>query len=187
MASTSPTPSPSGNPESGKQLEFLLGFAQNMLDEEYRRTERMENRARQTFGATGALFAVVMATTAGILNALSRYSSVHHWVYWLTGIPAAVSVVALFFALMATREVDRTRTNDLLDPQTIEQYIGPAQNGHPAVGATLANVYAHQLRVVRDNNDGRAEDLKSARWWCGFAALASLIQLAAIFAAVIAR
>jgi hypothetical protein len=187
MANTSPTPSPSDSSDPGKQLELLVGLAQNMVDEEYRRTERLENRGRQTFAATGVLFAVVMATTAGILNALTKDSHVHHWVYILLGVTAAWSTLALCVALYATLEVDRTRKQDALDPKTIEQYIGPAQKGNPAVGATVANIYARQLRLRRDSNNARAADLKCARWWCGFAALATLCQLGAIFAAVIAR
>ena len=164
-----------------------MEFAQNTLDEEYRRTERMENRARQTFAAAGALFTVVMATTAAVLTALTTTSQLHHWVYIVIGVPAAVSVLVLYIALMATAEVDRTRPQEVLDPKTIEQYIGPAQKGNPNVGATLTNILAQQLRARRDNNNKRAADLKSVRWWCGFAVLASACQLAAVFAAVIAR
>jgi hypothetical protein len=46
MARTSHNPAdiPSGSPDEGRQLGLLLEAAKNMLDEEFRRSERLARR-----------------------------------------------------------------------------------------------------------------------------------------------
>jgi hypothetical protein len=58
---------PAGSSDEGTQLGILLDTARAMVDEEFRRSERLDAKSRNQFAAVGALFAVVMATTAGVL------------------------------------------------------------------------------------------------------------------------
>ena len=88
-----------------------------MLGEEVRRTERLETKSRHMFSATGALFAVVMAVTAGVLNALLDQSAVEGWVYPVLGGAALVSTLALGMALAWTLQVQTLHTTDALDPK----------------------------------------------------------------------
>jgi len=189
MASTSdkPSPIPSGGPDDGRQVGLLLDAAKDMLDEEFRRSDRVETKSRHAFAAAGALFAVVMATTAGVLNALLDQSKVHGWVYPVLGGAALASIVALGVALIWTLKVQKLRKTDALEVTTIEDYIDWAERGNPAVAKKLIQIYARLLDSRRESNGQRAEDLKAATKACVFAAGASLVQLAAVFVALIAK
>jgi hypothetical protein len=133
-----------------------------MLAEEIRRTDRLEARARQMSTAAGALFAVVMATTAGVLNALVKKGQpLDEVVYWVGGF-AILSNVSLFAAVAWTAQVQRTRDTDALDPDTIDAYVEWAEKGHVAVAKNLIKTYAILLRSRREGNEKRAVDLNSA-------------------------
>lgn len=109
------------------------------------------------------------------------------WVYPALGIPALISIVALGVALAWTLQVDRTYESDAIDPQTLTNYVVPARKGRAGVTTNLINGYAKLVRDRRANNLKRYADLKVARFWSGIAATATLAQLIAVFAALIAK
>jgi hypothetical protein len=191
VASTSNQPSniPAGTPDDGGQLGLLLDAAKDMLGEEIRRSDRLETRARHMSTACGALFAVVMATTAGILNALlnAQNGNLDDWVIPVLGGAALASIVALGFALAWTLRVQTLRETAVLDPETFDDYIEFAEQGNVAVAKNLIGGYAQFLRSRREKNDERARDLKLTTWACGVSAVASLGQLFALFVALLSR
>jgi hypothetical protein len=185
-----PTPNettelPAGSSDDGRQLAVLLDVAQSLVDEEFRRSERLDAKARNQFTAVGGLFAVVMAVTAGVLNALLGQRSVGDWVYPALGGCALASIVALAFALTWSVEAWRLRKSDALDPDTIEEYVSYAERGNIAVTKQLIKAYAQILRDRRSQNAARAHDLKLATAACFLAGVASLVQLGAVFVALI--
>lgn len=182
-----PSDIPAGGPDEGKQLALLLDTACHMADEEFRRSERLDAKSRNQFTVVGALFAVVMATTAGVLNALLSQTSVDDWVYPVLGGCALTSIVALGLALTWSIETWRIRESDALDPDTLEQYVSHAERGNVAVAKNLVCTYAQILRDRRLGNKKRVDDLKNATIACGFCALASLAQLGAVFVALISK
>jgi len=186
--SQQPANIPSGSPDQGRQLGLLLEAAKNMVDEEFRRTERLENKARTAFSSAGALFAVVMATTAGILNALLNHGKVAAGVYVVLGGAALLSIVALAFAFIWTLKVQDLIPTDALNPDDLDKtYLSFAEQGNVGVGKRLIEAYAQILRDRRKNNETRAENLKCTTTLCTVAALSSLVQLAAVFVALITR
>jgi hypothetical protein len=176
-----------GAPDEGRQLGLLLDTARSLIDEEFRRSERLDAKSRNQFTTVGALFAVVMATTAGVLNALLDQDKVHGWVYPVLGTCALASIGALFAALIWSIEAWRLRESDALDPDTIEEYISHAEHGNLAVAKNLVQAQAQILRDRRAQNAQRARGLESATRACLIAAGASLAQLAAVFVALIAK
>lgn len=179
---------PSGAPDdASKQLDALLETARSLADDEFRRSERLDTKSRNQFTATGALFAVVMATTAGVLNALIDEDKVDGWVYPLLGGCALATIVALTLALLWSLETWRLRVTDALDPDTVESYIPYAERGNRAVVIKLIGAYAHVSRKRQEQNKDRAQALKRATVACGFAVLTSLVQLAAVFVALMSK
>ncbi len=158
-----------------------------MVDEEFRRSERLDAKSRNQFTAVGALFAIVMATTVGVLNALLDDKSVDGWVFPVLGGCALASIMALGMALAWSLETWRVRESDALDPETLEQYVSHAERGNVAVAKNLIKANAQILRDRRSRNVARVADLKRATVACGITALASLVQLAAVFVALIVR
>ena len=135
---------PSGAPDDvSGQLGALLETARALADDEFRRSERLDTKSRNQFTATGALFAVVMATTAGVLNALIDEDKVDGWVYPLLGGCALATIVALILALLWSLETWRLRVTYALDPDTVESYIPYAERGNRAVVIKLIGAYAH--------------------------------------------
>lgn len=178
---------PGSAEEASEQLGMLLETARSMADEEFRRSERLDAKSRNQFTAIGALFAVIMATTAGVLNALIDTDKVDHWVYPLLGGCALATTVALGLALAWSLETWRLRVTDTLDPDTIETYIPYAERGNRAVAINLIRAYAHILRERQAQNKDRADVLKRATVACGLAGVASLVQLGAVFVALMSK
>lgn len=178
---------PGSAEEVSEQLGMLLETARSMADEEFRRSERLDTKSRNQFTATGALFAVVMATTAGVLNALIDADKVDRWVYPLLGGCALATIVALGLALAWSLETWRLRVTDTLDPDTIETYIPYAERANRAVAINLIQAYAHILRERQAQNKDRAHVLKRATVACGLAAVTSLVQLGAVFVALMSK
>jgi hypothetical protein len=176
---------PAGTPDEGKQLSLLLDTARDMVGEEIRRGDRLDSKSRNQFTVAGALFAVVMATTAGVLSALLDVSGVPAWVYPVIGGCALGSILALGMALAWSIETWRVRPHDALDPETLERYVSHAARGNAVVAKNLVKAYSQILRDRRSQNQARVDDLKHATCACGFAALASLVQLGAVFVALI--
>lgn len=176
-----------GSPDEGRQLGVLLDTARTLIDEEFRRSERLDSKSRNQFTAVGGLFALVMATTAGVLNALLDQDTVADWVYPTLGSCALVSIVALLIALIGSLGAWRLRESDALDADTIEEYIPYAEDGNLAVAKNLVQAQAQILRNRRAQNADRAKGLEHATWACLISAVASLAQLAAVFAALIAK
>jgi hypothetical protein len=129
-----------------------------------------------------------MATTAGILNALLGHSKVAALVYVVLGAAALVSIISLFFAFIWSLKVQKLIPTDALDPDDLDKtYLGFAERGNVGVGKRLIEAYAQFLRDRRENNATRAQDLKVAVRLCSVSAASSLVQLAAVFVALITR
>jgi hypothetical protein len=187
--SNEPSSLPSRGPGDAGQLGLLLDAAKDMLGEEIRRTDRLETRSRHMITACGALFAVAMATTAGILNALlnAENGDLAGWVVPVVGGTAIVSLLGLLVAIGFTWQVQRLRGTNALPADTIDAYITWAEKGHVAVAKNLITSYADALRTRRTKNDDRAHGLKWATWACAFSAAASVSQLGAAIVALLLR
>lgn len=179
---------PSPESDEGTQLAVLLDTARELVSQEIDRGERFEGRSRNQFAVLGGLFAVVMATTAGILNLLvANHQKPQGWVYPVVGSLAAVSVITLGVAFCVSLSAWRTRKVDALDPTTIRDYIPHAEKGRVAVVKHLVDAYAGILADRRAKNDERLAAFKNARFACVVAAIASLLQLSSVFAAIILK
>lgn len=197
------TPLPATQDDEGKQLAILLDTARALVTEEFQRSERIDAKARHQLTVVGALFAVVMATTAGVLNALVREpqterpellgllfarsarASVEAWVIPTLGGFALGSIFFLFCTFIASAGVWKAREQDTLDPETIKTYVAHAERGKVAVSKNLIDAYARILGDRRDANKRRIASFKRARFLAVLAGMASLAQLAAVFIALI--
>jgi hypothetical protein len=179
---------PAGAADEGNQLGLLLDSAREMVDEEFRRAERLEGKSRNQFTAVGGLFAVVMATTAGVLNLLPlNNQKVQGWVYPTVGGCAAFATLAMGIALALSLRAWKTSESDALDAQTIRDYVPYAERGNVAVAKRLIEAYAAILDDRRAQNKTRVGDLKCATKASVVAAIAVLVQLVAVFAAIIVK
>ncbi len=123
-AEREPTDLPAGQSDQGEQLGFLLDASQKMIAEEFLRSERLEAKSRNQFTVTGALFAVVMATTAGILNVQqANHQELQSWVLPVVGAWAILAIVTAGVALTLSRRVWKTRESDALSAETIRKYV----------------------------------------------------------------
>jgi hypothetical protein len=188
--SNQPSNIPAGAPDDGTQLGLLLNAAQDMLAEESRRTDRLESRARHMSTVCGALFAVVTATTVGVLNALltATDNKLAGWVVPVVGGLAIVSGVFTAITVAWALGVQRLRNTAALDPDSFDAYVPYAEKGNVAVAKRLITAYTELLRSRRNTNNARADDLDhSATPACVIAVVASVAQFAAVFVALLSN
>jgi hypothetical protein len=180
------SPAPGDGRASATQLSVLLSSATAIIDEEFRRSERIDAKSRNQVALTATFFAVVQAGVIGLLNGVLGASEHHEassFVPWLAaagGLAGAALVVAVVVSYRAWRLLD----DPALGIKTIRDYLGPARDGNPAVGARLVDAYATIAEGRRANNRKRTDALESATVACGIAVACIAIELILAFTAV---
>jgi len=181
-----PTRDEAGAGASATQLSILLSSATSAIDEEFRRSERLDAKSRNQLTITGTVFAVVQAVVVGLLNGLlggDETNDASGFVPWLA-IAGAVAAIAMFVAVAVSYHSWKLRDDPALSIKTIRAYIDAARQGNPAVGVKLVSAYADVAEGRRTNNGKRADALDSAAKACGVALLFTGAELVLAFVAV---
>ena len=175
-----------GPASAATQLSILLSSATGMVDEEFRRSERLDAKSRNQVTITAGFFAVVQAVVVGLLNgALGKtmYHGASTFVPWLalTGGLAAIAVVV---AVGVSYRAWRLRDDLTLGTETLHDYLSAARAGNPAVGVKLVEAYANIAEDRRKKNNTRADAVDSAAKACGAAIVLIGVELVLAFVAV---
>jgi hypothetical protein len=181
---TSPTPGDGG--ASATQLSILLTSATSIIDEEFRRSERIDAKSRNQIALAGTFFAVVQAGVIGLLNGVLGTSQDHKassFVPWLAG-AGILAGTALVAAVVVSYRAWRLLDDPALSIKTIRDYLGAARDGNPAVGAKLVDAYAKIAEGRRANNRQRTDALERATKACGVAFACVAVELILAFTAV---
>lgn len=181
---TSPVPGDGG--ASATQLSILLSSATAIIEEEFRRSERLDAKSRNQIALAGSFFAVVQAGVIGLLNGLlgpSEHHKASSFVPWLAG-AGGLAGFALIIAAVVSYRAWRLLDDPALKIKTIRDYLGPARDGNPAVGARLIDAYATIAEGRRANNRKRTDALECATKACGVAVACIAIELILAFVAV---
>lgn len=120
------TPRGAESEVDGAQLAILLQAASSMVDEEFRRAERLDNKARGQITIVGAFFAFVQTITAGALKSLGESeSTAPGWLAWTLFAIAAVAAILLLVALLVVGSsfAWRLRKERALNPDDIVDWI----------------------------------------------------------------
>jgi hypothetical protein len=171
---------------SATQLSILLSSATAIIDEEFRRSERIDAKSRNQIALAGTFFAVVQAGVIGLLNGVLGAREDHQasaFVPWLAGAGAVAGfalVVAVFVSYRAWRLLD----DPTLGVKTIRDYLEAARDGNPAVGVKLVGAYAQIAEGRRVNNRLRTDALEHATVACGLAFACITVELILAFVAV---
>lgn len=175
-AEPSPAPTPivqeTDAPDSpdGTQLAILLGAATAAVDEQFKRAERLDAKARGQLTIVGAFFAFVQTITAGTLRAQDDLT-------WVLFAVAAVAAVCLFVALVTSSFAWKLRKERALNPDDITGWIPYAKAGNPQVGIKLTKELAAIYQNRLDANQSRSDDLRTATKWVLAAAAATSVEL----------
>ncbi len=181
---TSPAPGDGG--ASATQLSILLSSATAIIDEEFRRSERIDAKSRNQVALAATFFAVVQAGVIGLLNGVLGASEGHKassFVPWLAaagGLAGAALVVAVVVSYRSWRLLD----DPALGIKTLRDYLQPARDGNPAVGVKLVDAYSTIAEGRRANNKKRTEALELATKACGVALACIAAELILAFTAV---
>jgi hypothetical protein len=168
------------------QLSILLTSATAIIDEEFRRSERLDAKSRNQVVITATFFAVVQAGVIGLLNGVLGATEHHHassFVPWLA-IAGGVAALGVAGAVVISYRAWRLLDDPALGVKTITDYLGPARDGNPAVGAKLVDAYAKIAEGRRANNLVRSQALELATKACGIACVAVAAELILAFVAV---
>lgn len=190
---TEPAEIRAGEPErpeaAATQMSLLLSAATSVIDEEFKRSERLDSKSRNQISIVGALFAVVQAVVVGLLNGTlepARGHATSSFVVWL-GVAAVAAAIALAVAIAVSYQSWRLRDDPALGLNTIRQYSDAARSGNPAVGAKLIEGYTQIAEGRRANNEERAEALDRAAVACAVATAFGLVELILAFVAAAVR
>jgi hypothetical protein len=171
---------------SATQLSILLSSATSAIDEEFRRSERLDAKSRNQLTITGTFFAVVQAVVVGLLNGLlgrDTSTDASAFVPWLA-ILGGIAAIAMLVAVLVSYRSWKLRDDPALSMSTIRNYIDAARQGNPAVGVKLVSAYADIAEGRRANNAVRAAALNDAAKACGVALLFTSAELVLAFVAV---
>lgn len=171
---------------SATQLTLLLEAATALVDEEFKRSERLDAKSRNLITVTGAFFAVVQAVVVGLINESLSATETHgasSFIVWLS-IAGGVATVSLVAALFWSYRAWKLRDDDALQVKTIRDYRDAARDGNPAVGAKLVDAYATIAEKRRKVNEDRAKAVDAASVACGIAMALIGTELVLAFVAV---
>lgn len=171
------------------QLSVLLDAATAIIDEEFRRSERLDAKSRNMVTIMGAFFTVVLAVVAALINETLFATSTQDtspFVLWLC-IGGGVATIGVLIALTWSYEAWKLRDEEALQVKTIRDYRDAAYNGNPAVGAKLVDAYATIAEDRRRVNAERADAVEAAAIACGIAMLLIGTELVLALVAVAAR
>jgi hypothetical protein len=187
--SEKPTNMPAKRDGEATQLSILLDAATAIIDEEFKRSERLDSKARNLITVAGAFYAVVQAVVIGLVNEtlgggfLKDASSFVPWLMLAAGLATAGMLAALGWTYNAWR----LRGDEALRVKTIRDYRDAAYAGNPAVGAKLVDAYAKIADDRRQVNAERAAAVDAAAVACGIAMALIGIELVLAFVAVAVR
>jgi hypothetical protein len=166
-----PTPSVSDAGAAATQLSILLASATAAVDEEFKRSERLDAKSRNQVTIAGTWFAVAQAVVVGLINGTLSASYMHaasSFIPWLAGIGAS-SALLTGVATVVSYNAWRLRDDPTLAVDTIRAYVDFARAGNAAVGVKLVGAYADIASGRRANNSKRARAVDQAAMACGLA------------------
>ncbi len=171
---------------SATQLSILLTSATSIIDEEFKRSERVDAKSRNQIALVASFFAVTQAGVIALLDgALGAHE--HHaassFVPWLAGV-AIIAAAAITGAVFVSYRAWRLFDDPTLAIKTIRAYRDAAVDGNPAVGAKLVEAYAEIAEGRRDNNKKRTDALERATKACAVSVGCVAVELAVAFVAV---
>lgn len=171
--------------KSAAQLSILLSASTAVIDEEFKRSERLDNKSRSQVAVTAAIYAAVQAGAISLLNGLLRPATGETaTIAIVLAVIAAVAAAAMIAAIAVSYEAWKLRDEDALSVATIKKYRHWAYMGHPLVAVRLIDAYAKIADDRRANNELRAAALTKATYACGVALLITGLELIVAFAAV---
>ena len=173
---------------SATQLTILLQAATATVDEEFRRSERLEAKSRNQITLAATMFGVTQVIAVGLVNGVLAADNTK--ASFLVAVVAGAGILALgclAWALLRSYRSWNLHNEKALGIETFEMFLGPAQTGNPNVGARLVSAYAKIAQVRRENNKARADAVSAAARACGVTLSCVALELVVAFAAVIAQ
>jgi hypothetical protein len=157
-----------------------------MLDEEFKRSERLDAKSRNIITVAAAFFAVVQAAVIGLFNGLLTDGGTNSsFVVWLS-ISGGLAGLQLVRALHEAYGVWKLRDDAVIETATLRDFLPAARDDNPVVGAKLVKAYADVIDGRRKNNEARATALTAASEQTAVAIGLVAIELVLAFVAVAA-
>lgn len=174
---------------SATQLTILLQAAMATVDEEFKRSERLDAKSRNQMTLVATMFGIAQAITVGLVNGvLGKPDTAVSILVGIAVLAAIVALGCLAWTLRLSFGSWRLRSDNALALVTFgDSYLRAAQAGNPNVGAKLVVQYEKVLRARREANAERVDAIQRAAVACGVTAGWIGLELVVAFAAVIVR
>jgi ABC-type xylose transport system permease subunit len=166
------------------QVAVLLASATAMLEEEFKRSERLDSKSRNLMTIVAAFYAVVQAAVIGLINGLlvaEDYTS--SFVVWLA-ISGGFAGLCVVYALAGSWNAWKLRDEKTIGTATLTQYLDAARDENPLVGVRMVEAYTQVIDSRRTANSDRITAVDNAAERCAVAIGATAVQLVLAFVAV---
>ncbi len=156
------------------QLSILLQATDAVVEEEFKRSQRLDEKSRNQATVVGALFAIVQAFVVSLINgslsAGDGFSDRSGFVAWLA-IAGGLAGIALFVSLILSyrswRLLDDVAAPVDPDDEVFKLYLSAAVAGNPRVAEKLVNESARIGLRRRHLNAQRVRSFEAATIGCG--------------------
>jgi hypothetical protein len=175
--------------KTASQLSLLLDAARGAVDEEFKRTERIEAKARNQTTFTATLFAGAQVLVVGLINGvLTDGGNISGFIPWLAAVGGIATLVAMAafaasYRVWSLREESTVALSDMSG----SDYIGAAIVGNPRVGINLVLHYSEIASDRQTVNDDRVRRLTFATTTCFLSNAVVAAEIALAFVAVAVR
>jgi len=171
-----------GHSAPSDDLKAVLEVARSEIEQEFKISERLDNKARNQVALAGTWYALAQVI-AGIAFRLHPATSLWSVV---VGVVAAAGGVLVALTMYYSYGVWRLRAERDFTPDAIRQMLADAENDKPVIEG-ITRTYANTLAVRRQNNAERDSAFtESTRWWL-FASGVTLAEILVALAAVLFR
>lgn len=180
---------PASQNVAADQLSILLSATTATVEEEFKRSERLDAKSRNQVTVAGTWFAIAQAVVVGLVNGSlgpSQNRGTSSLVPWLAGV-GGIAALLTGVATVISYNAWRLRDDPALSVDSLGEYIDFARAGNAAVGVKLVAAYVTVAKGRRENNSRRAMAVDRAALACGLAMLAVSAELVLAFIAVATR
>ncbi|MBA2715542.1 MAG: hypothetical protein H0U51_00480 [Propionibacteriales bacterium] len=176
------------------QLSILLQATNAVVEEEFKRSQRLDEKSRNQATVVGALFAIVQAFVVSLINgslsAGDGFSDRSGFVVWLA-IAGGLAGIALFVSLILSyrswRLLDDVAAPVDPDDEVFKLYLSAAVAGNPRVAEKLVNESARIGLRRRHRNAQRVQSFVVATIGCGVVLTVLLLEFVLACVAVALR
>jgi len=149
--------------QSREDIDNALAVLRERVDQEFQRTERLDNKSRQAFAVAAGFFALTQAAAFGSFGESAVDSRERFWLL----VAAVLAVAALVYTAIVLEQAERLRNEGAVGLERVLSWcVGSPKEKMLTAWLVLAHHDAALVRV--ESNNARARQAKAVKSAAGF-------------------